>query len=78
MLTDSEKAVAAKFADKPVEIVRVVRIIEYVGPRVWVETTVARSIHGEKLVGHNMRIRAATLGIYPDILEQAIAKEKAT
>lgn len=30
------------------DIVRVLRVVEYEGPRSWVEATVAKSIHGEK------------------------------
>ena len=62
------------------EIVRVLRIIEYVGPRAQVEATVARSIHGTLHVGTSgrraedlgtgMRITAATLGEYPEVLER--------
>lgn len=50
------------------DIVRVFRIVEYVGPRKWVEETVAKSIQGERPVGPNKVIRAATLGTYPEIL----------
>jgi hypothetical protein len=53
------------------DIVRVLRIIEYVGPRNWVEATVAGSIHGERQVtldGKLGWIRAATIGTYPEIL----------
>lgn len=50
------------------DIVRVLRVIEYEGPREWVEHTVARSIQGEKEVGNGRVIRAATVAIYPKIL----------
>lgn len=49
------------------DIVRVLRVIEYVGPRAQVEQQVKQSIHGEKIIG-KMSIRVATLGAYPDIL----------
>lgn len=49
------------------EIVRVFRIIEYVGTREWVEKTVSLSIQGQKVVDGNT-IKAATLGMYPEIL----------
>ena len=52
------------------DIVRVLRIVEYVGDRAWVERTVARSIHGTKHCGGPCFINAATLGAYPEILEQ--------
>jgi hypothetical protein len=54
--------------------VRVLRVVEYEGPKEWVEATLARSIlgtyecgekHGQKCI-----IRAATIGAYPEILRQ--------
>ncbi len=56
------------------DIVRVLRVIEYEGPRSWVEEMVRKSIHGEKRL-NSMRevhkiIRAATIGDYPQILKQ--------
>jgi len=59
---------------KPVEIVRVLRIVEYIGEREWVESTVTRSIHGTHIVGGPCgcnRICAATITEYPEILNQA-------
>lgn len=53
------------------DIIRVLRIIEYVGPRSRVEATVAKSIHGTKDAGTGLTIRAATIGAFPDILEEA-------
>lgn len=50
------------------DIVRVLRVIEYVGPRKRVEETVAKSIHGERPFGQGLVIRAATIGAYPEIL----------
>jgi hypothetical protein len=55
------------------DIVRVMRIIEYVGPRPWVESTLRRSIHGTYHLAHDKRITAAILGDYPEVLEQARA-----
>ena len=49
------------------DIIRVLRVIEYVGPRIQVEEQVKRSIHGQKDIGR-MSIRVATLGAYPDVL----------
>ena len=55
-------------------MVRVLRIIEYVGDREWVEHQVADSIHGTKNVSNPNKssvqrtIRAATIGEYPEIL----------
>jgi len=62
------------------DIVRVLRVYEFVGPRTMVENQVARSIQGEKTldctwgppnerVYGKMVIKAATIGVYPDILE---------
>lgn len=51
------------------DIVRVLRVIEYVGPRDRVEDVVAKSIHGEKDAGYGLVIKAATIGVYPEILK---------
>jgi len=55
------------------DIVRVLRIIEYVGPRRIVEDTVRRSIHGTITCGGEgaMRITAVTLHDFPEQLEKA-------
>jgi hypothetical protein len=52
------------------DTVRVLRIIEYVGPRDWVEATVAKSIHGTREIDKDKRISAATIGAFPEILKQ--------
>lgn len=52
------------------EIVRVLRVIEYIGPRDRVEKTVANSIHGSKDAGGGLTINAATIGQYPEVLEK--------
>lgn len=52
------------------EVVRVLRIIEYTGPREWIERTIAESIHGQYDCGHSCIIRTATIGTYPEILEE--------
>ena len=57
------------------DIVRVIRIIEYVGPRSKVEDNVRRSIHGVRDHGNGVKITAVTLGEYPDILEPALKEE---
>ena len=52
--------------------VRVLRVIEYVGDREFIENTVAGSIHGTKHIHGKrgkMTIRAATITGYPEILE---------
>lgn len=63
------------------DIVRVLRIIEYVGPRNRVEQIVTGSIHGCKMLGQwghpeRVTITAVTMGDYPEILEKA--KENAS
>jgi len=59
------------------DIVRVLRIIEYVGRREWVEKTVAGSIHGTKVfLNKSCTIRAATIGSYPEILDTAVGTDK--
>lgn len=56
------------FVDTTKETVRVLRVIEYVGERKAVEACVAKSIHGVKVLP-NYEIRAATIGVYPEVLE---------
>lgn len=57
--------------------VRVLRLVEYEGPRQWVEQTVALAIHGRRLVGHAASadnagyITGVTISQYPEILEAA-------
>lgn len=60
------------------DIVRVLRIVEYTGPRSWVEKAVANSIHGERSFRHagiECIIRAGTIGTYPEILQKAQPEE---
>lgn len=52
--------------------VRVIRILEYSGPRSWVEATIAQAIterHNDG--GPAWSIKGATLGSFPEILERA-------
>jgi len=54
-------------AEPAPEIVRVLRIVEYVGPRAGVEQEVAMALHGTKHIGKTgIMIRATTLGEYPE------------
>jgi hypothetical protein len=58
--------------NKDEDIVRVLRIVEYVGPRSWVEDQVSRSIQGTKVIVDGPRrkmIHAVTIGSYPGILQ---------
>ena len=56
------------------DIIRVLRVVEYIGPRQHVEAQVARSIHGERRIPKpegDVVIRAATLGLYPEVLMES-------
>lgn len=58
------------------DIVRVLRIIEYVGPRNLVEEHLVKTVNGEMRCHDNqLIIRAATIGRYPEILD-AVADGK--
>ena len=67
------------------DIVRVLRLVEYVGPRDLVEEQVKRSIHGTRIgrlarSGHPdevVRITATTIGEFPQNLEQYVATVEA-
>lgn len=50
------------------DIVRILRVIEYVGPRSAIENQVMGSIHGERTFGV-VTIKAATVGTFPEILK---------
>ena len=53
--------------------VRVLRVIEYIGPRDWVEKTLNSSIQGERsgtVAGASWTIRTATLGQFPEVLNK--------
>lgn len=56
------------------DIVRVLRIIEYVGERTWVEEVVSNSINGTKVLPRG-EIRAATVGLFPEVLENEAKEE---
>jgi hypothetical protein len=49
------------------DIVRVLRVLEYTGPRDRVEETLRRFIQGEEVYG-GVTIRAATIGEFPELL----------
>lgn len=56
------------------DIVRVIRIYEFSGPRSLIEEQISNSIHGEKVLNTpkgRVVIKAATLGNYPELLETA-------
>jgi hypothetical protein len=63
------------------DIIRVLRLIEIIGPRDLVEEQVVRSIHGTKVIakkGKELTIRVVTLGEVGEILgqEQAMKAEE--
>jgi len=64
------------------DIVRVLRIVEIIGPRSMVEKQIEDSITGMKVVDHRdgkrLVIRVATIGLYPEILEAACVIQKLT
>jgi hypothetical protein len=68
--------------DKETDIVRVLRLVEYEGPRDLVEKQIENSIHGTRygIVGRGLgggwprpavRITAVTLEEFPQVLEEA-------
>lgn len=52
------------------DLIRILRVIEYTGPREKVEDQVARSLHGEKRLPNGVTIKAATVGAYPELLQE--------
>ena len=52
------------------DIVRVLRIVEYIGKRSAVEEQIVRSLHGQREGILGVTIRATTLGHYPDIMDK--------
>lgn len=61
------------------ETVRVLRILEYVGPREWVEMTLAKGgvpSNGEYRAHSGAVIRSAIIGQFPEILERNNGSEE--
>lgn len=52
----------------PVEMVRILRVLEYSGPRASVEKQVSLSVHGQREGVRGCTIKVATLGEFPEIL----------
>lgn len=53
------------------DIVRVLRILEYEGPREWIEETLRRrAVKKEYRIGAHSTIREAIVGEFPTILEE--------
>lgn len=61
------------------DIIRVLRLVEYVGPRDLVEDQLTKSIHGTRTVDRggkrSITIRAVTLGEVSEILRQETEPE---
>lgn len=55
----------------PNDLVRILRIIEYTGPRDAVEKHFIGVLYGEKRQTDGVVIKAATIGQFPEILEKA-------
>lgn len=70
---ETEAVNVKKFAvRKNQDTIRVLRVLEYIGPRSEVEKLVKQSISGEKYIpATNVTVIAATLGTFPEILEDA-------
>lgn len=61
-------------AQKPEDVVRVIRIIEYVGPRDWMEKQLAQNsikiiMTGYTKEGDAWSIREATLNQFPEVIK---------
>lgn len=56
------------------DIVRVLRVIEYVGPRDWVERTLEKSIHGTLRISEVTTISAVTVGEFAELLSKVDIK----
>lgn len=51
------------------DIIRVLRVVEYIGERQEVEDCIAISLHGEKRL-RGLVIKASTVGVTSEILDQ--------
>ena len=51
------------------DIIRVLRLVEYVGPRRKIEQQIENSLHGTKRF-NEITIRATTIGEFPEIMER--------
>jgi len=55
--------------------IRILRVVEYRGPRAAVEDQVERSLHGTKRLPTGVIISAATVGQYPEMIDNPIPDE---
>lgn len=51
------------------EIVRVVRLVTFTGPREIVEEQVRNSVHGRRRLPGGLNIEAVTIGEFPDVMD---------
>lgn len=51
------------------DIIRVLRVLEYVGERSEVENTIKRSIKGTQIINTKLTINAATIGDFAEVLK---------
>lgn len=56
------------------DIIRVLRVIEYVGPRAAVEKQVANSKHGDHDFG-DVKMKVATVGQFPEVLQEPVLRD---
>lgn len=58
------------------DIIRVLRIIEYVGPRSWIEKQLSRSITGTRIFYPGTQIHVVTIGEFPEILGKVVMEAR--
>ena len=58
------------------DIIRVLRIVEYVGPRKATEKQISESLHGSRYIqSTGVTITSTTLGTYPEIVSNTVVDE---
>ena len=64
---------------KSMDKVRVIRVLEYEGPRDWIEATLAQNaVKGTKNLGNGCVIREAIVGDFPVVVEEEKVLESST
>ena len=69
-VTSLERHLARLLSPAAEDQVRVLRVLEYTGPRSKVESTLGKSIHAE-VTYDGMTIRESRLGSFPEVVERA-------
>lgn len=59
----------------PPELVRVLRLVEYVGPRDAVQDQVLHSLHGTRIGAKTVKITAVTISMFPEKVLESAAQE---